>query len=78
MTNGKRPLDISSGHKTYADFEVAVQQKCYICARYWTHFMPESLDLLDYVSCSELHAIQGSGYDGSVVLSVPSPNTEGM
>jgi hypothetical protein len=40
--------------------------------------MPESLELLDYVSRSGLHAIQGSGYDGSVVLSVPSPNTEGV
>lgn len=26
--------------------------------------MPESLELLDYVSRSELYAIQGSGYDG--------------
>lgn len=68
----------SSGPKAYADFELVVLQKCYICARYWTHFTPESLELLDYVSRSELHAIQGSGYDGSVVLSVPSPNTEGM
>ena len=55
--------------KTYADFELAVQQKCYICARSWTHFMPESLELLYYVLRSELYAIQEGGYGGLVLSS---------
>ena len=59
----------SSGLKTYADFEVMVQQKCYICARSWTYFMVESLELLYYVSPLELYAIQEGGYGELLVLS---------